>query len=127
MNPYQTFVAELVQTLQHAKTVPLGGWPAPAYPPHSTNAPKALIFSPHPDDEVIIGGLPLRLLRELAINVINVAVTQGSNKERQRERLKELQACCDYIGFGLIQTHETGLEGINLKTKTQNAAEWDKS
>jgi LmbE family N-acetylglucosaminyl deacetylase len=37
-----------------------------------------LIFSPHPDDECIIGGLALRLLREAKWNVINVAVTLGS-------------------------------------------------
>ena len=45
----------------------------------------------------------------------------------QAERLKELQACCDYIGFSLLQTRETGLEGINLKTRSQNAAEWEHS
>ena len=54
------------------------------------DAPRTLIFSPHPDDEVIIGALPLRLLRELKMNVINVAVTQGSHKARQPERWKEL-------------------------------------
>ena len=127
MNPYQTFIRTLSEALQEGKSAPLGGFAFPPKPSLSPSAPKVLIFAPHPDDEVIIGGLPLRLLRELKMNVINVAVTQGSNKERQRERLKELQACCDYIGFGLIQTSETGLEGINLKTRTQKAAEWEGS
>jgi LmbE family N-acetylglucosaminyl deacetylase len=127
MNPYESFVRAIAQALEQGKSAPLGGFASPAKPAIAANAPKALIFSPHPDDEVIIGGLPLRLLRELKMNVINVAVTQGSSKERQRERLKELQACCDYIGFGLIQTRETGLEGVNLKTRTQNAAEWERS
>src|SRR4051812_3931350 len=127
MNPSQTFIAAPVQTSQRAKAAPLGGFAVPPRPAPPARAPKVLIFSPHPDDEVIIGGLPLRLLRELKMNVMNVAVTQGSNKARQPERLKELQACCDYIGFGLLQTRETGLEGINLKTRTQNAAEWEQS
>ena len=91
------------------------------------DAPRALIFSPHPDDEVIIGGLPLRLMREAGFNVINVAVTQGSNKARQPERWEELSACCDYIGFGLIATRENGLEGINLKAREQNVKEWNQS
>jgi len=127
MNPYQSFVRAISEALQQGKSAPLGGFPLPARPTLPAEAPKALIFSPHPDDEVIIGGLPLRLCRELRIKILNVAVTQGSNKERQQERLKELQACCDYIGFGLIQTRETGLEGINLKTRTQKPAEWGNS
>src|SRR5439155_11036346 len=78
----------------------------------------------HPDDEVIIGALPLRLLRELKMNVINVAVTQGSDKTRQGERWKELRACCEHIGFGLLQTRPNGLEGINLRNRAQNPGHW---
>jgi hypothetical protein len=90
MNPYQTFVAQYAQTLAQGAKLPLGEQAAPQHKPLPANAPKALIFSPHPDDEVIIGGLPLRLRREMDMNVINVAVTQGSNKARQAERWKEL-------------------------------------
>ena len=82
-----------------------------------------LIFAPHPDDEVIIGGLALRLLRELQMNVINVAVTLGSRVDRQAERWRELQDCCEYIGFGLVGTGERGLEGLNpgRKRRTRQA------
>src|SRR3954449_12929659 len=104
MNPYESFVADLARLQKEGKRFPLGGLAAPPKPSLPPQAPKALIFSPHPDDEVIIGGLALRLLRELKMDVLNVAVTQGSNKARQRERLTELKACCDYVGFGLIQT-----------------------
>jgi hypothetical protein len=76
---------------------------------------------------VIIGGLPLRLLRELGWNVINVAVTQGSNKARQAERWSELQECCDYIGFGLLATVKDGLEGINLKARSEDPRAWSRS
>ena len=113
--------------MQQGRTWPLGGFAPLEKPVLAPDAPKALIFSPHPDDEVIIGGLPLRLLRELKMNVINVAVTQGSNKARQKERLKELAGCCNYLGFGLLQTRENGLEGINVKTRSQNPVEWGKS
>jgi len=124
MNPYENFIADLARLTRQARDYPLGEFPVPIRPKPAPNAPRALIFSPHPDDEVIIGALPLRLLRELRWNVINVAVTQGSNKARQRERWKELQACCDYIGFGLLATRENGLEGINLETRTKRPAEW---
>ena len=70
--------------------------------PIAPDAPRALIFSPHPDDECIIGGLALRLMREAGMRVVNVAVTQGSNKARQAARLEELRAACDYLGFDLV-------------------------
>lgn len=127
MNPYQTFVADLARVVEQAKSYPLGGFPIPTRPKPAAQAPRALIFSPHPDDEVIIGGLPLRLMRELGWNVINVAVTQGSNKSRQAERWQELQNCCDYVGFDLMATREGGLEGINPKTRIDQPAEWAKS
>lgn len=127
MNPYQTFVADIARVVEQAKSYPLGGFPMPKRPQPAANAPRALIFSPHPDDEVIIGGLPLRLMRESNWNVINVAVTQGSNKARQTERWTELQSCCDYVGFGLLATREGGLEGVNLKTRKERPVEWAKS
>jgi N-acetylglucosamine malate deacetylase 1 len=127
MNPYETFVTEFAQIVAKNKNLLLGGLPMPPKTKIAPDAPKALIFSPHPDDEVIIGGLPLRLLREKGINVINVAVTQGSNKARQAERWKELSACCDYIGFRLIAARENGLEGINLKVREQKPDDWKRS
>jgi N-acetylglucosamine malate deacetylase 1 len=124
MNPYEAFVNEFAGIVAKHKNLPLGGFPLPAKHEVRPDAPKALIFAPHPDDEVIIGGLPLRLMREQGVNVINIAVTQGSSKSRQAERWKELSACCDYIGFGLIATRENGLEGINLKSREQKPTEW---
>jgi LmbE family N-acetylglucosaminyl deacetylase len=127
MNPYRNFVSEIARLQREAKSFPLGGLVPPPKPKLLADAPKALIFSPHPDDEVIIGGLALRLLREAGFKVINVAVTQGSSKVRQAERWKELRACCDYIGFGLLETRPNGLEGINLKARAADAAQWRQS
>src|SRR5437763_1463436 len=124
MDQYREFVEGFVKLLNHGKKLPLGGFPSNQAPPLPPDAPRALIFSPHPDDEVIIGGLPLRLLRELKMNVINVAVTQGSNKARQPERWKELADCCRYIGFSLLQTRPNGLERINLKSRAENPGQW---
>jgi len=124
MNPYEKFASEFSRLVREGKSLPLGGFepiPARAIAP---NSPKALFFAPHPDDECISGGIALRIMREAGMSVLNVAVTQGSKKERQAERLKELQAACKYIGFGLITTGPTGLEKIDPRTREQDPAHW---
>jgi LmbE family N-acetylglucosaminyl deacetylase len=82
------------------------------------------MFSPHPDDECIIGGLALRLQREAGMRVKNVAVTQGSLKERQADRWEELKAACEYLAFDLVQTAPGGLERINVKTRDNDPSHW---
>src|SRR5437016_14613588 len=120
MTPYPPFVSEYTRFAKEGRTYPLGTFAQLPRPQITPNAPKALIFSPHPDDEVIIGGLALRLLREAKWNVINVAVTQGSKKERQAGRLTEMRACCECIGFSLIQTATGGMEKINVNLRRQD-------
>src|SRR6267378_877541 len=127
MNPYHHFVSEYARFAKEGRTYPLGTFAPLPRPQVGPDAPKVLIFSPHPDDEVIIGGLALRLLCEAKWNVINIAVTQGSKKERQDERLQELKNCCDCIGFGLVQTAPTGLEKINVKTREHEPGLWSQS
>ncbi|MBV9491286.1 MAG: hypothetical protein JO069_16420, partial [Verrucomicrobia bacterium] len=60
-NPYQAFADGFVRLLTDGATLSPAGLTPPDQPPPAANAPTALIFAPHPDDEVIIGGLPLRL------------------------------------------------------------------
>lgn len=127
MNPYLHFVAEYARFAKEGRTYPLGALAPLPRPQIAPDSPMVLIFSPHPDDEVIIGGLALRLSREAKWNVINVAVTQGSKKDRQAERLKELKNCCDCIGFGLEQTAPNGLEKVTVKTREQEPAFWAQS
>jgi N-acetylglucosamine malate deacetylase 1 len=88
----------------------------------SRTAPRALIFSPHPDDECIVGALPLRLLREAKWNVVNVAVTLGGKTARKPARLRELKNACGFLGFGLIVA---GLEKINLETRKKDRGRWN--
>ena len=127
MNPYRHLVSEYARFAKEGKSYQLGGFAPLPRPTVAKDAPKVLIFSPHPDDEVIIGGIALRLLREMQWNVINVAVTQGSNKQRQAERLEELKACCECIGFELQTTIPGGLEKVSVKAREQDAAHWAKS
>jgi LmbE family N-acetylglucosaminyl deacetylase len=124
MNPYLEFVLSSARLVANGKSLPLGGIPRMPTPPPAAGAPAALIFSPHPDDECIIGGFALRLMREVGMRVINVAVTHGSNKERQPGRLQELKNACDWIGFGLEQTAPNGLEKINPQTRSGDPQHW---
>ena len=123
-NPYLNFVAGFDRLLKKGKSIRVEDALAPARPLLSDSAPKALLFSPHPDDECITGALPLRLLREMKIKVINAAVTLGSRKDRQLERLEELKRACKFIGFDLVVLGERGLEKINLKGRREDPENW---
>lgn len=124
MTPYHKLVSQYVELLKQGRSLPLGGFAPAPRPEIATNAPKALFFAPHPDDECISGGIALRLMREARFRVINVAVTLGSKKERQAGRLAELQKACDYLGFELVTTGAHGLERINPKTRDQDPRHW---
>ncbi len=124
MNPYHSFVSRFAQLLHECKSYSLGEFENPGRPEVSSDAPRVLLFSPHPDDECVSGVLPLRLLREAGMNVLNVAVTLGGRKERRAARLQELRNACEYLGFGLILTGPEGLERIAPETRLQDAAYW---
>jgi N-acetylglucosamine malate deacetylase 1 len=124
MTPYHKLVADYARLLQQGKSLPLGAFPPALRPTLAPNAPQALFFAPHPDDECIVGGLALRLLREAGMRLVNVAVTQGSNKARQAERFEELRNACQYLGFDLVQTGPVGLERVSPKTREQDPTHW---
>ena len=121
MNPFQKFVAESARVFKSGKKLSRGDPAKIARVKISSTAPTTLLFSPHPDDECIVGGLALRLRREAKWNVINVAVTLGSEKKRRVPRLRELKKACHHLGFALIGA---GLENINLEMREKNAARW---
>jgi LmbE family N-acetylglucosaminyl deacetylase len=123
-NPYRRYVRDLEGLLRAGAGLPLGGFDAPPAPKPAADAPRALIFAPHPDDECIVGLLPLRLQREAGMRVVDVAVTQGSNLARRAERWEELRAACAYLGFGLVATAPGGLERIDPDTRAQDPAHW---
>ena len=117
-------MSSIARLVRDGKALPLGGFERLPRPALSADAPKVLVFSPHPDDECIIGGLPLRFMREAGYRVVNVAVTQGSNKARQEGRWRELADACDYLGFDLAATIPGGLERINVKTRGADPVHW---
>jgi len=105
MNLYLKFVQQIEAQVKSAREVPLGGI-VPAVQRAAADAPKVLLFSPHPDDECITGLLPLRLMREAGMKIINVPVTFGSNVERQPGRAAELRNACGFLGWEVFQRPE---------------------
>ena len=99
MNPYLSYVEGIQAGFESAKEIAVSGRSE-----MNVATEKVLLFSPHPDDECIVGLLPLRLQREAEMLVINVPVTFGSNVERQEGRAKELEDACGYLGWGVLKT-----------------------
>lgn len=125
-NPYAGFVSSFEKLVVEGRKLPLGGLAALKRPEIAPNAPKAIFFAPHPDDETIQGGLPLRLLREGRWNVINASVTLGRIPDRKAPRLQELKGACNYLGFGLIQLAPDGLDDVTAAKRAKDPAGWAK-
>jgi N-acetylglucosamine malate deacetylase 1 len=122
MSPYH----ELVRRYADARQLPLArgrhaGTPPPPPTAPRPDAPVALIFSPHPDDECIIGALPRRL-QQLGWRIINIAVTLGSNIARRAARADELAAACAHLGWA---NHILGWEHITPAARATTPAQWN--
>jgi N-acetylglucosamine malate deacetylase 1 len=94
----------------------------------AAGAPKILICSPHPDDEALIGALPLRLRREAGARVVNCAITLGNNASLKERRLGELESACRVLGFRLVvpdtPAGPLGFDRVNPETRQENPQEW---
>ena len=124
MNPYLHLVSEFSRIVTEGRALPLGGMPPAPRPTPAADAPTALYFAPHPDDETIIGGLALRLLRESRWRVIDIAITLGSLPARKEARWHELQAACAFLGFGLELTVPDGMDPVRPATRAKDPRAW---
>jgi len=121
MDAYRQFVRRFEEAFAVALPAPdLRDFPRPA--PPAADAPVALLISPHPDDEVITGALPLRLQREAGARMVNVAVTLGSNPARREPRRREVENACALLGWELEVLGWTGLRPDDAEDKTKAAA-----
>jgi LmbE family N-acetylglucosaminyl deacetylase len=102
MNPYLKFVEQIENSFAAARQLPPGGIKCSAGTSLPPDARKVLLFSPHPDDECITGLLPLRLMREAGMRIVNVPVTFGSSQERQAGRAEELKNACNFLGWDIL-------------------------
>lgn len=124
---YLPYVSAFEQLLDSGRGLPVVPQSMPVLPPVAADAPVCLLFSPHPDDEVITGGLPWRLRRQDGWRVVNVAVTLGSNLARRAARWSELGHCCSRLGFELLSAsgeHVNGLERITPQAAAQEPGHW---
>ena len=121
----QAYRALLEDAIKQPPVLPGATPPAQPNPPQP-DAPVCLVFSPHPDDEALAGGLPLRL-RATGWRVVNVAVTLGSRLDRRAARWQELQASCRVLGFELVAASSgpgMGLEGIRTAGHAAQNPDW---
>ena len=101
-NPYLSFVEAAAGAVYVARKIPCGKI-EPTFFGGPSDGGTALLFSPHPDDECITGLLPLRLMREAGMKIVNVPITFGSNVERQPGRAAELRNACGFLGWEVFQ------------------------
>jgi LmbE family N-acetylglucosaminyl deacetylase len=123
-NPYLAWITQLDDWAKAGRTLSLGGAALPPPPAANPGTAKVLLFSPHPDDECIIGALPLRLGRDAGFQVVNIAVTLGSNAARQIPRWLELQQACSSLGWATECAVPGGLARITPKARAEEPAHW---
>lgn len=124
MKSYQEYVERIAALVAEASQI--GAPPADRIPGPvpAEDAPRVLICSPHPDDECITGVLPLRLMREGGMRVVNLAITFGSDVPRRPGRLGELKNACNYLGWDLVVPGTYGFERIKPKTRAEEPDHW---
>ncbi|MGO8787485.1 MAG: PIG-L deacetylase family protein [Terriglobia bacterium] len=123
------FVQANIKAMNAGNAVPLGPSARPLLAPEVTAGEvqplKVVVCSPHPDDEALVGALPLRLRRECGAKVANCAITLGSNTSQRARRLRELEAACGALGFSLnLVNPPGGFEHINLDNRTNHPEDW---
>ncbi len=97
----------------------------PRLPPAKVPGGTCMIFAPHPDDECIVGALPLRLQREAGMKIVNVPVTLGSNVDRKPERRAELGEACKLLGFEILEPSAHCFDQVKPDTKLSQEIYWD--
>jgi hypothetical protein len=117
--PYIDFVREFEALLDQASGLPRGGLCPAKLPAPKPDAPRVLILAPHPDDECIVGALPLRLQRERGWRVAVAPVTLGSRPDRRAERLAELQGACAFLGWDVLASGDGILSQTLLRERPQ--------
>jgi LmbE family N-acetylglucosaminyl deacetylase len=123
------YVQVNIRAMEAGKEIPLGPSPkplvAPAVEVSEGEALRIVVCSPHPDDEALIGALPLRLRMELGAVVTGCAITFGSHPDQRARRLRELESACRVLGFNLVVANPPlGFERVTLDNRTHYAAEW---
>ncbi len=126
------YVVESVKAMERGADIPIGPSSGPLHPPAEwrpvASTPKIIVCSPHPDDEALIGALPLRLRAEAGANVVDCAITFGSNAGQKERRKRELESACRVLGFRLLipesDTGPLGFDHVNQDARRNRPKEW---
>ena len=86
---------------------------------------KVVVCSPHPDDEALVGALPLRLRRECGAEVTNFAITLGRKPGQRARRRREMKASCEALGFHWVIVNPLqGFDHVDLDNRENRPEEW---
>lgn len=126
---WQRFVQANIRAMESGKGIALGPSPillkAPLAKAAEGQPLKVVVCSPHPDDEALVGALPLRLRQECGAKVTNCAITLGSSPGQRARRLGELQASCAVLGFDLtISNPPLGFDQVSLDNRENQPEAW---
>jgi N-acetylglucosamine malate deacetylase 1 len=129
---WREYVEGVAGAYVRGKEIPLG----PSVPPYRLSASaapgargfKVVYCAPHPDDETLSGALAIRWRLEVGAQVMDCAVTLGSDPGERPRRRRELQAACGVLGFQLevlaTEAGETGLENVNPASRRAQPEAW---
>ncbi len=123
------FVQANIKAMNAGKGISLGPSATPLKAPvveaETVEPIKVVVCSPHPDDESLVGALPLRLRQECGARVTNCAITLGSNLGQRARRWRELEAACAALGFDLmLPSPPGGFDHINRDHRENHPEEW---
>jgi len=118
-----------VRAMEAGKAIPSGpsarALVAPPVEPPAGQRLKVVVCSPHPDDEALVGALPLRMRLELGAAVTDCAITFGSKLDQRPRRLRELEASCRALGFDLVAAQPPlGFDHVGLENRQNHPDEW---
>ena len=122
------YVRKTLKTLDFGRSIPVGPSAKPLIAPSlassSVEGATVLVASPHPDDEALIGALPLRLRLESGVRVVNCALTLGRDLSERPRRWTEVQASCRALDFELIAPGESGFNDVTLENRQGHPEQW---
>jgi len=123
------YVQEILKRVEAGRSIAVGPSSVELEPPRiltaSARPAKVVVCAPHPDDEALIGALPMRLRLETGARVTNCAITLGSNRSQRPRRLRELESACRVLGFGLVvPQHPSGFDEVTPAARRDKPKEW---
>jgi LmbE family N-acetylglucosaminyl deacetylase len=123
------FVNRFVEAFEVGRTLPTAQLPyQPLQPREQIARRKAILCSPHPDDEALVGGLALRLRLEAGVEVLNCAITLGSSRDDRKRRLAEVESSCRILNFRLLVLNDAnGFEDVKPDFRKSRKRAWQKN